>query len=396
MKKTLYDYDFEGKRVLLRADFNVPIKDGKITSDVRIVSELETLRYLLMHGARVIVCSHLGRPEGRDEKFSLKPVYERLKELLPSNRVLFCDEIIGENPKKMASELRNGDLLLLENLRFDEREEKNDDEFARGLSSLADIFVFDAFGTAHRKHASTYGVAKFLPSAMGFLVQKEVETFENALSEPNRPLMAILGGAKISDKLDVLKNLLSKVDTILIGGGMCFTFLKAIKGNVGASIVDETKVDFCYQVIKEAINKKIKIILPVDFVCAKSIDDEAGADVYKLDKIPENQMGLDIGPKTVKLFKKYIKKSKTIIWNGPMGVYEKEVFQNGTRAVAELVAKNKRAVKIVGGGDVVSAVEEFGLAEKFTHISTGGGASLKLLEGKELPAIEAITNKENL
>ena len=394
MKKILQDYEFKDKRVLLRADFNVPIKNGEITSDVRILAELPTIEYLLSHGAKVVACSHLGRPDGEyNKKYSLRPVYERLKELLPGVKMNFCPETIGEKAKKMAHDLQSGELLLIENLRFEKGEEENSEDMAKQLASLADIFVFDAFGTSHRKHASTYGVSKLLPSCMGFLVQKEVDTFSEILKTPSRPFVAILGGAKISDKIDVIKNLLTKVDTILIGGGMCFTFLKAIKANVGASLVDDEKLEFCYEVIKEAINKKIKIILPVDFVCADNIDDETNAEICKLDKIPSDKMGLDIGPKTVKLFKKYIKKAKTIVWNGPIGVYEKEMFKNGTRSVAEMIAKNKRCISVVGGGDVVSAVEEFELQDYFTHISTGGGASLKLLEGDELPAISAISDK---
>ena len=392
MKKTIYDYDFENKRVLLRVDFNVPLKDGKITSDVRMTAELPTIEYLLARRAKLVVCSHLGRPDGkRDEKYSLKPVFEHLKELLPRTKIYFCDEVVGETATKMSNELKGGEILLLENLRFEAGEEQCDDKMVEGLAELADIFVFDAFGTSHRKHASTYGVAKKLPSAMGLLVQKEVETFEEILREPKKPFVAILGGAKINDKIQVIENLLQKVDVILIGGGMCFTFLKAIKGNVGNSIVDDEQIDFCYNVIKEAINRKVKIILPVDFVCAKSIDDESSAEIYKLDKIPDDCMGLDIGPKTIKLFKKYIKRAKTIVWNGPMGVYEKEMFANGTKSVAELITKNKRALSVVGGGDVVSAVENFGLKDGFSHISTGGGASLKLLEGKNLPAIDVLS-----
>ena len=392
MKKTIYDYDFENKRVLLRVDFNVPLKDGKITSDVRMTAELPTIEYLLARRAKLVVCSHLGRPDGkRDEKYSLKPVFEHLKELLPRTKIYFCDEVVGETATKMSNELKGGEILLLENLRFEAGEEQCDDKMVDGLAELADIFVFDAFGTSHRKHASTYGVAKKLPSAMGLLVQKEVETFEEILREPKKPFVAILGGAKINDKIQVIENLLQKVDVILIGGGMCFTFLKAIKGNVGNSIVDDEQIDFCYNVIKEAINRKVKIILPVDFVCAKSIEDESSAEIYKLDKIPDDCMGLDIGPKTIKLFKKYIKRAKTIVWNGPMGVYEKEMFANGTKSVAELITKNKRALSVVGGGDVVSAVENFGLKDGFSHISTGGGASLKLLEGKTLPAIDVLS-----
>ena len=394
MKKTIEDFDFYGKRILLRADFNVPIVKGKITSDVRIVEELPTIEYLLEKHAKIIICSHLGRPDGTpNKKYSLKPVFEKLKSLLPEITIYFCNEVIGAKAEKMSSALKDREILVLENVRFEAGEEENAEYMIDGLSKLADIFVFDAFGTSHRKHASTYGVAKRLPSCMGLLVQKEVETFNSILTKPQRPFVAILGGAKISDKIDVVKNLLSKVDTILIGGGMCFTFLKAIKGNVGASLVDDEKLDFCYDVIKDAINKKVKIILPIDFVCANSIEDEVSAEVYKLGRIPENKMGLDIGPKTIKLFKKFIKKAKTIVWNGPMGVYEKPMFKNGTKSVAELVAKNKRCTSVVGGGDVVSAIEEFELMEYFSHISTGGGASLKLLEGKELVAITNLSEK---
>lgn len=394
MKKLLTDIDVYEKRVLLRVDFNVPIKDGKITSDVRIREELPTIKYLLEHKAKLIVCSHLGRPDGKPNKeFSLKIVFEMLQKLLPETTMFFCPEPIGKKAEEMANNLKSNELMLLENMRFLAGEETNSEEVVDGLCKLADIFVFDAFGTAHRKHASTYGIAKKLPSAMGFLVQKEVESFEKALSAPQRPFVAILGGAKVSDKIDVVKNLLDKVDTILIGGGMCFTFLKSIKGEVGSSLVDGEKVDFCYDVIKTAINKKVKIILPVDFVCSTSVENEKDAEVFKLGKIPQNEMGLDIGPKTVKLFKKYIKRAKTIVWNGPMGVYEKEMFANGTKAVAELIAKNKRCLSIAGGGDVVSAIEQFGLEDSFSHISTGGGASLKLLEGKELPAINALSDK---
>ncbi len=394
MKKTIEDIEISGKRVLLRVDFNVPMEGGKITSDVRIVEALPTIKYLLQHNAKLIICSHLGRPDGTpNKKYSLKPVFEKLKEYLPEYDLAFCNEVIGEKAEKMANNLKEREALLLENVRFEPGEEKNEEYMIDGLSKLADIFVLDAFGTSHRKHASTYGVSSKLPSAMGYLVQKEVETFEEILQKPQRPFVAILGGAKIKDKIDVVKNLINKVDTILIGGGMCFTFIKAIKGEVGASLVDDEKIEFCYEIIKEAINKKVKIILPVDFVCAKNIDDEAGAEIYKLGKIPADKMGLDIGPKTIKLFKKFIKRAKTVVWNGPMGVYEKLMFKNGTRSVAELVAKNKRCKSVIGGGDVVSAVEEFDLIEKFSHVSTGGGASLKLLEGKELPAISVLSEK---
>lgn len=394
MKKSVLDIDVYEKRVLLRVDFNVPMKDGVITSNKRIVEALPTIKYLLEHKAKVIVCSHFGRPDGkRVAKYSLKPVFEELKRLLPDVTMYFCSEVIGEKAEKMANGLKSNELLLLENLRFEAGEEQNSEEMVQGLSRLADIFVFDAFGTSHRKHASTFGIAKKLPSVAGFLVQKELDNFDKILSCPQRPFVAVLGGAKIGDKIDVVKNLLNKVDVILIGGGMCFTFIKAIKGEVGASLVDNEKIEFCYEVIKQAINNKVKIILPVDFVCAKSIDDDGNAEIFKLGKIPVDYMGLDIGPKTVKLFKKYIKSAKTVVWNGPLGVYEKEIFSNGTKSVASLIAKNKKCTSVIGGGDVVSAVEDIGLQDKFTHVSTGGGASLKLLEGKELPAISVLQDK---
>ncbi|MGN1222000.1 MAG: phosphoglycerate kinase [Christensenellales bacterium] len=394
MKKSVLDVDVYEKRVLLRVDFNVPMKDGVITSNKRIVEALPTIKYLLEHKAKVIVCSHFGRPDGkRVAKYSLKPVFEELKRLLPDVTMYFCSEVIGEKAEKMANGLKSNELLLLENLRFEAGEEQNSEEMVQGLSKLADIFVFDAFGTSHRKHASTFGIAKKLPSVAGFLVQKELDNFDKILSSPQRPFVAVLGGAKIGDKIDVVKNLLNKVDVILIGGGMCFTFIKAIKGEVGASLVDNEKIEFCYEIIKQAINSKVKIILPVDFVCAKSIDDDSNAEIYKLGKIPADYMGLDIGPKTVKLFKKYIKSAKTVVWNGPLGVYEKEIFSNGTKSVASLIAKNKKCTSVIGGGDVVSAVEDIGLQDKFTHVSTGGGASLKLLEGKELPAISVLQDK---
>lgn len=395
MKKSILDIEVYEKKVLVRADFNVPIVDGKITSDNRITAEIPTIKYLLGQKAKVIVCSHLGRPDGKvNKEYSLLPVFERLKQLLPETEMFFCDEPVGKKAEQMAENLKENQLLLLENLRFEAGEEENSPEMVQNLANLADIFVFDAFGTAHRKHASTYGISQKLPSVMGFLVQKEIETFDQVLSEPKRPLVAILGGAKIADKIDVVQNLLSKVDTILIGGGMCFTFIKAIKGEVGASIVDSEKVDFCFDTIKQALNKKVKIILPTDFVCAKNVDDGKNAKVYKLGKIPSDQMGLDIGPHTARIFRHYIRHAKTIVWNGPMGVYEKPEFANGTKFVAEQIAKNKHCLSVAGGGDVVSAVENFGLQDKFSHISTGGGASLKLLEGKQLPAVAVLQDKE--
>ena len=395
MKKSVKDLAVTGKKVLLRVDFNVPMEDGKITSNVRIQKELPTISYLLSQNAKIILCSHLGRPDGEPNmKYSLMPVFEELKRLLPHRKIYFCPVPFGEQANKMANQLQNGEILLLENLRFSPLEEQNSDIMARELSSLCDFFVFDAFGTSHRKHASTVGVSKYVPSAMGFLVEKEVMTFEQIMKNPERPFVAVLGGAKVADKIDVVKNLLDKVDVLLIGGGMCFSFIKAIKGQVGTSIVDDSKLDFCYQVIKEAINKQIEIVLPIDFICAENVDDVVGTKCYMLEEFPEDKMGLDIGPRTVSLFAEKIKQAKTIVWNGPMGVFERELYAGGTRSVAELIAKNKKCKSVAGGGDVVAAIQKYKLENKFYHISTGGGASLKLLEGAELPAISALTDKE--
>lgn len=393
MKKSVRDIEVSNKRVLVRVDFNVPIKEGKITSTIRVDEALNTVQYLLDNNARVILCSHLGRPDGkRDEKYTLKPVYEYLKKCLPTVNVKFCDDCVGEEAEKMSKELKNGEVLLLENLRYHAEEEANDEDFCKKLARLADVYVNDAFGTAHRKHASTYGVAKLLPNSCGLLMAKELESFE-VLNDAKRPFVAILGGAKIGDKIEVTKNLLQKVDVLLIGGGMCYTFLKSIKMEVGKSLVDDSQLDFCYNVMKEAIEKKVKIVLPIDFVCSTSIEDTENVVICKLGQIPENYMALDIGPKTRKLFNKYIKRAKTIVWNGPMGVYEVECFSHGTEEVAKSVAKNKRCFSIIGGGDVVSAVEQFDLSSKISHISTGGGASLKLLEGKELAGVSVLENK---
>lgn len=394
MKKSIKDLSVTGKKVLVRVDFNVPMADGKITSNVRIEKEIPTISYLLSQNAKVILCSHLGRPDGEPNmKYSLRPVFEELKRLLPNRKIYFCPVPFGAEANKMADELQSGEILLLENLRFSPLEEQNSDVMARELASLCDIFVFDAFGTSHRKHASTVGVSKYVESAMGFLVEKEVSTFEKIMQNPERPFVAVLGGAKVSDKIEVVKNLLDKVDTLLIGGGMCFSFIKAIKGQVGTSIVDNNRLDFCYSVIKEALNKKVQIVLPVDFICAENVDDVVGTKCYMLDEFPEDKMGLDIGPRTVSLFAEYLKNAKTVVWNGPMGVYERELFAGGTKSVAELIAKNKKCISVAGGGDVVGAIEKYNLQNKFYHISTGGGASLKLLEGAELPAIAALSDK---
>ena len=394
MKKTLKDYDFFNKRVFVRVDFNVPMKDGIITDELRIIEALPTIKYLLNNNAKVILCSHLGRPDGKvNEKYSLNPVLECLQKHLPLTKINFSKNIVGKEVEELSKNLDKGEILLLENIRFLPGEEQNDEKLSENLSKLADIFVLDAFGTAHRKHSSTYGIAKHLPSCMGLLMQKEIEVFNETLNNPKRPFVAVLGGAKIEDKLLVTENLLTKVDTLLIGGGMCFTFLKALKGDVGKSIVDESKVDFCFNVIKKAIENNVRIILPVDFVCADGLED-TNAKIYKLEDIPQDKMGLDIGPKTVKLFSKYIKKAKTLIWNGPLGAYEYPMFANGTKCIATAISKNKKCKSIVGGGDIVSAIESAGLKQYFYHISTGGGASLKLIEGKTLAGYDALNNQE--
>lgn len=393
MKKSVKDISVNNKRVLVRVDFNVPMSEGKITSTIRVDEALVTINYLLKEGAKVVLCSHLGRPDGqRVAKYSLKPVYEYLKTVLPNTIVKFCDDCVGKEAETMSKELKAGEVLLLENLRYHAEEEENNEEFTANLAKLADIYVNDAFGTAHRKHASTYGVAKLLPSVSGLLMAKELESF-SVLDDAKRPFVAILGGAKIGDKIEVTKNLLKKVDVLLIGGGMCYTFLKAIKMEVGKSLVNDEMLDFCFNVMKEAIDHKVKIVLPIDFVCSTSIEDHENVKVYKQGAIPQDYMSLDIGPKTCKLFHKYIKRAKTVVWNGPMGVYEVECFSHGTESVAKSVASNKRCFSIIGGGDVVSAVEKFDLADKISHISTGGGASLKLLEGKQLAAVTVLQDK---
>ncbi len=394
MIKVLTELKARNKRVLVRVDYNVPMKDGEILEDTRMVESLPTIRYLISNGAKVILCSHLGRPDGkRVEKYSLKPIYEHLKELLPEVEISFCEDILSSEAEKMSNELRNGDVMLLENLRFYEGEEKNSPEFVDALAKLGDAFVMDAFGTAHRKHASTFGIAYKLPSYIGFLVKKEMNAFDKILNNPKRPMVAILGGAKIGDKIDILENLINKVDVILIGGGMCFTFIKALKGKVGKSIVDDSKLELCQNLIKKAIDKKVEIILPKDFVCARSFDDE---DLYicNFGEIPDELMGLDIGPKTEKLFAKKIKKARTLFWNGPLGAYEYEQFSYGTRNTAISVAKNKKCYSVVGGGDVVASLKELNLGDFISHISTGGGAGLKLIEGKQLFALEAIDKSQ--
>jgi len=390
MKKTIRDIDVSGKKVLVRVDYNVPMdQEQKIIDDTRIVETLPTINYLLEHNAKVILCSHLGRPEGKfDSKFSLRPVLARLSKLL-DKPVSFAEDFLDKSTKHLVNDMQDGDVLMLENIRFYKEEDENNEAFAKKLAKLADIFVLDAFATAHRKHASTYGVAKLLPSVCGFLVEKELVMFDKCLNKPARPFVAILGGAKVGDKLPVIENLLDKVDTILIGGGMAYTFVKSIGGNVGDSLVDESKVELAKELLDKAKEKGVKILLPADNVGAKDFDEYAEAKNFSSGFVPDGYQGMDIGPKTIKTFKKVIKKAKTIIWNGPVGVYEFERFKYGTTKIAKYVAKSK-AMSIIGGGDSIAAIHDLGATKKVTHLSTGGGASLMLLQGKTLPCIDLI------
>ena len=432
-KKTIEDVDVKGKRVLVRCDFNVPLKDGKITSDKRIVAALPTIEYLLNHGAKVILCSHMGKPHaiftegfGLDKKekkkieelpeaeqaaakaellakakkndpvkFTLKPVADRLNELL-GGKVAFASDIVGEDAKAKVAALKEGEAVLLENVRFDARETKNDPEFSKELASLAEVYVNDAFGTAHRAHASTAGVAAYLPAVCGYLIQKEIGIMGKALSNPERPFVAILGGAKVSDKLNVINNLLTKVDTLIIGGGMAYTFLAAKGYGIGTSLLDSEKIDYCKDMMKKAEEKGVKLLLPVDTTIAKSFPDPIDAAietaVVPSNEIPADQMGLDIGTKTMELYADAVKSAKTVVWNGPMGVFENPTLAKGTIAVAKALAESS-ATTIVGGGDSAAACEQLGFADKITHISTGGGASLEFLEGLELPGIACLEDK---
>ena len=432
-KKTIEDVEVKGKRVLVRCDFNVPLKDGKITSDKRIVAALPTIEYLLNHGAKVILCSHMGKPHaiftegfGLDKKekkkieelpeaeqaaakaellakakkndpvkFTLKPVADRLNELL-GGKVAFAKDIIGEDAKAKVAALKEGEAVLLENVRFDARETKNDPEFAKELASLAEVYVNDAFGTAHRAHASTAGVAAYLPAVCGYLIQKEISIMGKALSSPERPFVAILGGAKVSDKLNVINNLLTKVDTLIIGGGMAYTFLAAKGYSVGTSLLDSEKIDYCKDMMKKAEEKGVKLLLPVDTTIAKDFPDPIDAPIetkiVPSNEIPADWMGLDIGTKTMELYADAAKSAKTVVWNGPMGVFENPILAKGTIAVAKALAESG-ATTIVGGGDSAAACEQLGFADKITHISTGGGASLEFLEGLELPGIACLEDK---
>ena len=394
MKKTVKDINVQGKRVIVRCDFNVPMKEGVITDDIRIVSALPTVKYLMEQGAKVILMSHMGRPEGEPNmKYTLKPVADRLTELLGQD-VLFVSSpvVVDEAVKAAAAQLEEGRVMLLENVRFRKEETKNGADFAKELASLADIFVNDAFGTAHRAHSSTAGVADYLPAVSGFLIEKEVEFLGNAVENPKRPFVAIMGGAKVGDKIPVIENLLKKVDTLIIGGGMSYTFYKAEGLEIGTSILDKDSLEIAPQLLKKAEEAGVKMLLPVDVVVADEFNNDAKTAVVDKDAIPADMMGLDIGPKTVELYKAAIAEAETIVWNGPMGVFEMENFAGGTRAVAEALAESK-AVTVIGGGDSAAAVEQFGLADKMTHISTGGGASLEFLEGKVLPGVAVLEDK---
>lgn len=394
-KKSLKDLNFEGKKVLVRCDFNVPMdEDGNITDDIRIRSSLPTINYLIEKGAKVILMSHLGRPKGEaNKKYSLKPVSERLSELL-KQKVVFAedDNVVSEDVKNQVNLMKDKDVLLLENTRFRKEEEKNEEVFAKDLASLGDLFVNDAFGTSHRAHASNVGISTYLPSALGLLVEKEMSTMGKTLESPERPFVAILGGAKVSDKIGVIENLLNIVDTIIIGGGMAYTFLKAQGYEIGTSLLEEDKIDLAKGLIDKAKDKNIKLILPVDIVVAKEFKNDTEYRTVSIDNIPNDMMGLDIGEETIGLFVNEINNAKTIIWNGPAGVFEMENFKKGTEAIAKAMSESN-AITIVGGGDSASAVEKAGYADKMTHISTGGGASLELLEGKKLPGIVAISDK---
>lgn len=391
-KKTIEDIDVSGKRVLVRCDFNVPLDGTKITDETRIVAALPTIKYLLDHNAAVILCSHLGRPKGEfNMKYSLAPVAERLSEKL-DKKVVLAKDVIGPDAQKCVSEMKPGDVVLLENVRFHKEEEKNDPEFAKKLASFAEIYVNDAFGTAHRAHASTEGVAHYLPAVAGFLIGKELDVMGKALENPARPFVAILGGAKVSDKIGVINNLIDKVDTLIIGGGMAYTFMRALGNSIGTSICEEDKIDLAKDLMAKAREKGVNFLLPVDNMIGREYDENTTYMRIYSDAIPDGWMGLDIGPTTQELFSKTIAGSGTVVWNGPMGVSEWENFAAGTKAVAKAVA-DSGAISIIGGGDSAEAVERLGFADKITHISTGGGASLEFLEGKELPGIAALNDK---
>ncbi len=394
MKKTIRDIDVKGKKVIVRCDFNVPMQDGKISDDTRIKAALPTINYLMEHGAKVILMSHMGRPKGEPKmEFTLKPVADRLSEYLNKD-VLFISSptVVDDRVRKAAADLEPGQVMLLENVRFRKEETDNGADFARELASLAEIFVQEAFGTAHRAHASTAGIADYLPAVSGFLIEKEVKFLGSAVEDPKKPFVAIMGGAKVVDKIPVIRNLIGKVDTLIIGGGMSFTFFKAMGLEIGKSLLDEENIGLAGDLMKEAEAAGVKMLLPVDVVCGREFANDTEIVTVDNDKIPADMMGMDIGPKTVAMYADVIAKAATVVWNGPMGVFEMSNFAEGTKAIAKAMAECK-GITIIGGGDSAAAVEQFGFADKMTHISTGGGASLEFLEGKVLPGIAVIEDK---
>ena len=393
-KKTIRDINLEGKKVLVRCDFNVPLDEKlNITDNRRIVGALPTIKYLLEKNCKVILCSHLGRPKGEVKKeFSLAPVAKELSRLL-GKEVKLANDIIGESAKELTSNMNNGDIVLLENVRFDAREEANDKEFAKELASMAEIYVNDAFGTAHRAHSSTAGVAEFLPAVAGFLMEKEINFLGTALENPKRPFVAILGGKKVSDKIGVIDNLLEKVDALLIGGGMAYTFFKAMGYNIGNSICEEDKLELASSLIEKAKNKGVKLMLPIDNKIGKEVKEDTESKNVKVTEIPDGWQGLDIGEETIKMYEEELKDAKTVVWNGPLGLFEFDQFAEGTNSIARFLGKLENATTIIGGGDSAAAIEKLGIADEFTHISTGGGASLEFLEGKKLPGVECLLDK---
>lgn len=392
-KKTIRDIDLKGKKVFCRVDFNVPMQENKVTDDTRIRAALPTIQYIIEQGGKAVLASHLGRPKGKVvEDLRLDPVAKRLSELL-GKEVVKADEAIGENVKAKVEEMNDGDVLLLENVRFYPGEEKNDPELAKEFASLADIYVNDAFGAAHRAHASTEGIATNLPAVAGFLMEKELETLGKSLSQPDRPFTAIIGGAKVKDKIGVIENLLTKVDNLIIGGGLAYTFVKALGYEVGNSLLEEDKIDLAKSFIDKAKENNVRFLVPVDVIVADEFSKDANTKVVDISEIPSEWEALDIGPNTIELYKEVIKESKLVIWNGPMGVFEIDKFAKGTNGVAEALAESD-ATTIIGGGDSAAAIEKAGLADKMSHISTGGGASLEFMEGKELPGVVALNDKE--
>jgi len=392
-KKSIKDVELQGKRVFCRVDFNVPLKDGNVTDDTRIRAALPTIKYLVENGAKVILASHLGRPKGQVvEELRLTPVAKRLSELLGKD-VKKANEAYGESVKAEIAKMENGDVLLLENVRFYPGEEKNDPELAKEFAALADLYVNDAFGAAHRAHASTEGIAHYLPAVSGFLMQKELDVLGKALSNPERPFTAIIGGAKVKDKIGVIDNLLDKVDNLIIGGGLAYTFVKAQGHEIGKSLLEEDKIDLAKSFMAKAKEKGVNFYMPVDAVVADEFSETANKKEVAIEEIPADWQALDIGPKTVELYAKVIKESKLVIWNGPMGVFEMDAYANGTKGVAEALADATGTYSIIGGGDSAAAVEKFHLAEKMDHISTGGGASLEFMEGKTLPGVAALNDK---